>query len=1708
MNKLVNSFIVFLLIVVGGGSFYLLSKNPISVPTKKETPVQKIIPKENNAEVLGNYINKPRIYVSGGKDERGAGGVISLSSYDEPAVQIGSYNSSGNAEIAIYQSSIDDLLNYLTHDSENKQIKKTFDVNKLNYVTTINQQISSGYNSDVKTVLPISDNGVWLLSVRLNGVTENSFVIRSNYGVLTKEGDNELIFWAQDFKTGKSIGEGEIKIYSLLDKVNELKSTNIGTDGIGKIPFVSDIDVAVGKIKDQFTIIPLNLQYLNGSTYESFQPKIQQTEYFIFTDRPIYKPGDTIYFKSVIRDENDVRYSIPNGLATVKIYTDYSEKNIVFEKNLPISSEGTITGEFKLPDDAKTGSYNLKVSTSNVKENNYWYPNTVSFQVEYYRKPEYSIDITIPQSEYIAGDNANFTIFGNYFSGEPLANQKVKYNIYSGDYYEYQYLTDLDSVFSGDYRYGYWSGSQIEKEKEVTLDKNGKIDVPLKTILNKTKSQVVTISVQVDNGSGNPSFASKNILIRPGDFGIYRKSYGANYSQINSKIQLPLALKPIVGKSVDNISLDVKIHRENWISYQVPEQKYPSYKKEEEDLPPVSLVSDSQGNTTIEMTPNKVGSYTFTVSGKDKRGNTISKIFYWWVSEENIPFYYDAQNNDLTIKTDKDKYQPTDTVRFLLSSNIPDRDVFLSLERGRLNRYQIVHLSGKTANIDVPLVATDIPNIFAKISSFSTTSINTNSLNVIVSADTKKLKISLTPDKTKYNPKDTASINILTTDTKGNPISTDLALWAVDKAIFELAENNLGDIFKNFWYERYDATRDTHSLVGITVLMAEQGGGCFGAGTKILMADNFQKNIEKVQVNNIVKTFDPETKKSVNAKVLNVHKATVNGFLIVNSNLKVTPDHKMLINNIWQEAGNIQIGDKLLDSNGKLIIVSSLEWQLGKTDSYNLTTEKYHTFIANNVLVHNQKGGGTRSVFKDTAYWNPSIKTDSNGQAKVSFVLPDNLTTWTVAAVAATVDVKVGQSTLEMQVAKDISVRPVLPNILRLGDKIVLSALVQNSSNQNQTFTVNLSFDSGNIEKDATKSGVVINSKETKQLYWTVIPKKENEKAKLTFSAISTENDKNSDTIISEIPVQPFGFYDKIVEVGSGDKNFILTLNPKANKEKSDIKLSFASSLINTLPSALDYLIGYPYGCVEQTTSRFVPAILAKENSIFLKDYIEGKNLDDMIKKGILRLKSLQQSDGGWSWWSSGRSDPFVSGYVFEYLVKAKNLGSNVDTEMLQRAQTYLEQEQYFDAEKQNTVRYFPEAVVMKTYALSLVESSKWKEKITNFSVLSPDLMALSVLANVNNGDKNPQTNGLSLLLSNMKAQGEEVYWEKGDKIRFGSVDVSTALSIRAILASGGDRVVAEKAIRYVNKNRKYDYWSNTFGTVQVLRAIIEFSKNENELTPNYTYTVTQDKVNLKSETITTPNQKIQDITIPFKSLKNNTSEIGVSMIGQGQLYSTLTKREFIDEINTPFLNHGLTIKREYISEKGDEYSLSVGDTVSVKLTVNGLLTKENYGIIKDELPSGLVPINIDMKNEQYNQTSMYYKYDYYHNIFDREYTQNGAILSLYEISPGQNVYEYKARVVSEGEFIVPPVEVSLMYLPEIFGRSEVQRVKTTKTPEIIPGKALKKTLTSSSQVTKIIIAVFLTGIGVLLVIMVFVALKRKQNKKETDDVIPPPSTP
>ena len=467
------------------------------------------------------------------------------------------------------------------------------------------------------------------------------------------------------------------------------------------------------------------------------------------------------------------------------------------------------------------------------------------------------------------------------------------------------------------------------------------------------------------------------------------------------------------------------------------------------------------------------------------------------------------------------------------------------------------------------------------------------------------------------------------------------------------------------------------------------------------------------------------------------------------------------------------------------------------------------------------------------------------------------------------------------------------------------------------------------------------------------------------------------------------------------------------------------------------YLVNYPYGCTEQTSSSLLAKIIARKYPTIFANALQQESGRLTVTDGIIKLINLQNSDGGWPWWW-GNSNPFVTAHVYRLLTEARKVGVNVDDSLFDNAQ------QYFLSNFDNDTL---ENKVAKAYGLSFSTDSKLHRAVNqDLDKLDSDYLAMAVIANVAAGQADPAQNGLNLLLSRAQVNTGSAYWLAGKSEHFGSIESSTAMAVQALAKSNTHLDVAAKAVNYLMKNRHFDYWASTYATAQTILAVTDFSQLQKESETNLNYSISLGGQTLKSGKLVGLQTTPIEISInPGQVPKNG--ELSIITSGTGELYNTLTQKWWLTDPTGAKASHGVTVTKKIVNHKGEEYNLVPGDLVDVVLNVafdGNTANADSYAIIEDHLPSGLIPVNSHLNNESSDSGDNSYE------DFSREYLLDGIIIPVYY---GKNSasYTYQARVISGGSFNVPPAYFSLMYYPEVWARSDSSTLKVDSTVQINP---------------------------------------------------------
>ncbi len=250
--------------------------------------------------------------------------------------------------------------------------------------------------------------------------------------------------------------------------------------------------------------------------------------------------------------------------------------------------------------------------------------------------------------------------------------------------------------------------------------------------------------------------------------------------------------------------------------------------------------------------------------------------------------------------------------------------------------------------------------------------------------------------------------------------------------------------------------------------MMAEGGGCFLAGTEILLEDGSVKPIEKIVAGDRILTKSSElSKELIGATVTQTFIHRVDGYMIVNDKIKVTPVHRMFVNGGWQMIGEAKVGDMLLDRDGKPVRINSITWVHEPVTVYNFEVEDLHTYFADGLYVHNEKGG-VRENFVDTALFEV-VTTDENGQATLTFNLPDNITSWRANIQAIDRETKyAGFSQVDLEATLPFFIQTIMRDSYLSEDEPTVLVRAAGTSLKDQMVSYTIEIEGMDYRKEAT----------------------------------------------------------------------------------------------------------------------------------------------------------------------------------------------------------------------------------------------------------------------------------------------------------------------------------------------------------------------------------------------------------------------------------------------------------------------------------------------------------------------------------------------------------------------------------------------------------------------------------------------------------------
>jgi uncharacterized protein YfaS (alpha-2-macroglobulin family) len=692
-----------------------------------------------------------------------------------------------------------------------------------------------------------------------------------------------------------------------------------------------------------------------------------------------------------------------------------------------------------------------------------------------------------------------------------------------------------------------------------------------------------------------------------------------------------------------------------------------------------------------------------------------------------------------------------------------------------------------------------------------------------------------------------------------------------------------------------------------------------------------------------------------------------------------------------------------------------------------------------------------RKAFPDTAFWAADLVTDSAGHAQTKVEFPDALTTWRATARAETADTKVGAATLKTIVRKNLILRIAAPRFLVQGDEVVISALVHNYLATQKTARVSLDAEGAAVLSGQTRD-VAIPSRGEVKLDWR-IRAGQGRSIAITGKALT---DEESDALELDVPVNVPGVKMSVARGGSvapgASAAFDLAFPSDAVAGSRSLSLHVSPSVAGSLFAALDYLTSFPYGCVEQTMSGFLPDITVQQavRDLQLKAPIDAAALQEKIRAGLDQLYGFQHEDGGWGWWQTDETHPFMTAYVVAGLVQAQAAGVEVKPDAVRKGADWL-------ARTVGDSRLAPDLRAYMTYALVLAGQSSRApvgDLYARRSGLSP--YGLAILGLAFEQIKDARAGEIASALESAAEQdGEQAWWTSTrDQLLDFSEDATPEATAYAMKFLSHERpssaLLPKAALWLVNHRTEGAWWSSTKQTAMVIYGLIDYLASTRELNSDVTATVyVNDRPVLTRKLDPTAPIGEPDLRIEEAMLSPGTNRVRVTASGSGRLYYAARADYFstsdrLQKAGSTSLN----LLRDYFrlvpSKVGDRIvydtvplhgSVAAGDVLAVRLTITG--TEWKYLMVEDPIPAGAEFIEHDSSYELRNQPPWWMW------IFTRRELHDDRMAIFQTWFPrGQQQYFYLLKVVNPGLFQISPARVAPMYQRGAMATSESTRLE------------------------------------------------------------------
>lgn len=1089
-----------------------------------------------------------------------------------------------------------------------------------------------------------------------------------------------------------------------------------GSDGLARLDLGTGGDRAlVARRGRDAAVLPA------GEKRWSRHPAPGALRFYVFDAQRLYRPGDTVELKGVVRlagggPRGDLE--LPSAVARQVSYRlEDSQGNEIAKGERALAPNGAFELSLKLPPTANLGTARLHLEADA--------PETVGgrreeheVEIQEFRRPEYEVSASAGEELHVSGGAAHLTLSASYYSGGALGDAPVRWEVTArrGGYQP----PGTEGFFFGSRWPSPGAGPDaVERTLEGRTSARGahvlRID-----LLGGASAGPVELHAQgtVEDVNRQSRTASVALLVHPALLYVGLRTTRLFAWQGNGPAVADVIVTDLAGRRMPDRSVRVHLERLDFRQVAGTWRAVVLESQERE-------VRSAAEPVRCEFPAGRRGNYRFTASVEDDAGRIHSS------SADLFGLWSDAAAGDrqapaLTLVADKDRYRPGETAEILVEAPLDDATGVLTLRRSGVLRSERFTMSGGRHTLRLPIEDGFTPNLHLQVDlvgrarrpdgaparpGWAGLRSLRGAIELAIPPEHRGLRLAVSSRDSEVAPGAGTAVDVTLADSAGGPVGgADVAVAVVDESLLSLAlaaargdddrpsgqdaEDAVWDLFVpdplGVFYEprepgveqtglrRFIARAGPRKTAG----SLEQYGpiqheriGCFVAGEFPLVDATIEPAADVARARVYYKSalgpayYFVEMVLEDDRFVGKLPKPALSASPIT---YYIQATTTLFEESQTPEIEAAVVADEADCAGGRVAEIGPP----GAVTVFSAATAFAALavgFAAGGLMATEGAAIPLRSDFRALALFAPHVQTDARGRASVDLVLPGNLTRYRVLALAAAGN-RFGRGQSSLLARLPLTVRPSPPRFLGVGDRFELPVVVHNETDAPLEAEVAVRAQNAPLAGPAGRRVRVPANDRVEVLF----PMTAGRPGEVRLQAAAAAG-AFADAAERSLPVWAPATSEAFAVYGQVDEGAVVQPIGVPRDVRPDVgglEIGTSATALAALTDAFLYLRGYPFECSEQLASRVLAVAALRDvlAAFRARSLPPAAEVVASVARDIERLRQLQDDDGGFGFWRRGeeRRWPYLGVHVAHALARAKAKGFEVPEEMLDRSRGYL----------------------------------------------------------------------------------------------------------------------------------------------------------------------------------------------------------------------------------------------------------------------------------------------------------------------------------------------------------------------------------------------------------------------------------------------------